>query len=96
MFTRASFHAAYSYGVAGSGLSPEDALDEIEDHVPEVFYRGQWFFTFVGGCITYDFDAKGALAETVAEDAEDALGFYPAHRVRAIAERAGYDIVVDE
>lgn len=82
--------------VAGSGLSPEDALDEIEEHVPEVFYRGQWFFTFEGGCITYDFDAKGVLAETIAEDAEDALGFYPAYRVRAIAERAGYDIVVDE
>lgn len=82
--------------VAGSGLSPEDALDEIEDHAPDVFYRGQWIFTFEGGCITYDFDAKGTLAETVAEDAEDALGFYPAHRLRAIAESAGYTLVEED
>lgn len=82
--------------VAGSGMSPEDALDEIEDHLPRVFYRGQWYFTFEGGCITYDFNASGTLAETIAEDAEDVIGFYPAHRVRAIAESAGYTLVEDE
>jgi hypothetical protein len=80
----------------GSGMSPEDALDEIEDHAPKVFYRGQWFFTFEGGCITYDFNASGTVAETIEEDAEDAIGFYPAYRVREIAESAGYDIVLEE
>ena len=82
--------------VGASGLSPEDALDEIEDELPEVFYRGFWYFTFEGGCITYEFNAEGRIAETVAEDAEDALGFYPAHELRAIAESAGYELIVED
>ncbi|MDJ0959927.1 MAG: hypothetical protein QNJ88_04650 [Acidimicrobiia bacterium] len=79
-------------GVAGSGLDPDDALDVIEDFVPEVFYRGTWYFTFEGGCITYAFDARGALAETVADDADDALGFFPAYELIQAARDAGYDI----
>lgn len=81
--------------VAGSRLSFEDALDEIEDHLPDIFYRGNWYFTFEGGCITYEFDARGTIAETVAADADDALGFYPAHLIRQIAEGAGYELVED-
>jgi hypothetical protein len=81
--------------VAGSDLSPEDALDEIEDHLPDLRYRGSWYFTFEGGCITYEFDAEGSLAETVASDAADALGFYPAYKLRELAEGAGYDVVGD-
>lgn len=84
---RSNFSAA-----AGAGLEPDDALDLIEDVVPGVFYRGSWYFTFEGGCITYEFDAKGILAETVAEDAEDALGFYPALELRQFARDAGFDI----
>lgn len=76
----------------GRGLDPSDALDLIEDVVPEVHYRGNWYFTFDGGCITYEFDATGTLAETVAADAEDALGFYPASELRQYAEDAGFDI----
>lgn len=84
---RSNFAAA-----AGAGLEPDAALDLIEDVVPGVFYRGSWYFTFDGGCITYEFDAKGILAETVAADAEDALGFYPALELRQFARDAGFDI----
>jgi len=77
--------------VVGSGLSPAEALDEIEDSVPDTFYRGNWYFIFDGGCITYEFNARGRLAETVAADAEDALGFYPASLVVEGARREGLD-----
>ena len=76
-------------GAVGSGLTPSQALDIIEDKVPDVFYRGNWFFTFEGGCITYEFNARGTLAETVAADADDALGFYPASLVVEGARRQG-------
>lgn len=76
----------------GRGLEPDDALDLIEDAAPGVFYRGSWYFTFEGGCITYEFDASGILAETVAADADDALGFYPALELRRGAQDAGFDI----
>ncbi len=79
--------------VAGSRMSPGEALDRIEDHVPEVSYRGYWYFVFDGGCITYEFKASGTVAETIEEDAEDALDFYPAYRLREIAEGAGYQLV---
>lgn len=79
-------------GVAGRGVSIVEALDMIEDSVPDVVYRGSWYFTFEGGCITYEFNAKGRLAETVATDAEDALGFYPASVVVEAARRQGFDI----
>jgi hypothetical protein len=77
---------------AGHSLQPEVALKLIEDVVPGVFYRGDWYFTFDGGCITYEFDADGRLAETVAADAEDALGFYSALELREYAQEAGLNI----
>lgn len=73
------------------GVSTSRALELIDDSVPDVFYRGNWYFTFEGGCITYEFNAKGRLAETVAADAEDALGFYPASIVVEEARRLGMD-----
>ncbi|MDJ0664686.1 MAG: hypothetical protein QNJ75_09010 [Acidimicrobiia bacterium] len=63
------------------GLTPLEALDAIEDNVPDVFYKGKWYFVFDGGCITYEFNATGTLAETIAEDAEEVFGFYPARFV---------------
>ena len=77
---------------AGRGLQIQDALDMIEDVVPTVSYRGNWFFTFEGGCITYEFNARGTLAETIAADAEDALGFYPAFALRDFARQEGFNI----
>lgn len=78
--------------VNASRLKPDDALDLIEDFVPEPHYRGNWYFTFDGGCITYEFNAKGVLAESVAADADDALGFYDAAELRRVAREAGFDI----
>ena len=75
----------------GRGVSTTEALELIDDSVADVFYRGNWYFTFEGGCITYEFNAKGRLAETVANDAEDALGFYPASLVVEVARRQGMD-----
>jgi hypothetical protein len=77
---------------AGHDLEPEEALDLIAEVVPDVFYRGNWYFTFEGGCITYEFDATGALAETIADDAEESLGFYPALELREFAKEQGFDI----
>jgi hypothetical protein len=77
---------------SGHSLRPEAALDLIGDVLPDVFYRGTWFFTFDGGCIAYEFDAKGRLAETVAADAEDALGFFPALEFRNAAQAAGFNV----
>ena len=79
-------------GVSGTRLSPEAALDLIEDNLPDLYYRGAWYFTFEGGCITYDFDAEGIVAITVADDADDAIGFYPAYELRKYARDAGFDI----
>jgi hypothetical protein len=76
----------------GNNLAPEEALGLIGEVVPEVFYRGNWYFTFEGGCITYEFDASGVLAETIAEDAEDSLGFYPAFELRELAKEQGFNI----
>ncbi len=76
----------------GHGLRPGEALELIEGVVPEVLYRGSWYFTFEGGCITYEFDAKGTLAETVASDAEDAIGFYPTGELHQYADDNGFDI----
>jgi hypothetical protein len=73
------------------GITTTEALEVIEDSVPDVMYRGNWYFTFEGGCITYEFNAKGTLAETVAADAEDALGFYPASLVVEEVRRQGLD-----
>ena len=79
--------------VAANRINPEDALEVIEDFAPGAFYRGNWFFTFDGGCITYEFDAEGTLAATIAADADESIGFYPAYQLIEIATDAGYDLV---
>jgi hypothetical protein len=77
----------------GRGLTPAEAFDVIEDFVPGVFYRGHWYFTFDGGCITYEFNAKGTLAETIAADAEEVFGFYPAS---VVVDGVGRENVISE
>lgn len=79
-------------GANARGVSTTVALELIDDSVPDVLYRGDWFFIFDGGCITYEFNAKGRLAETVAADAEDAIGFYPASVVVEEVRRQGAEI----
>jgi hypothetical protein len=72
------------------GLEVDEALDLIEDLTPDVRYQGQWFFVFEGGCITYDFDASGNVAASIADDVAAALGFYATAPLHAAAENAGY------
>jgi len=82
-------------GEDARGLTVEEALDHIEDVTPEVSYRGQWYYVFNGGCITYDFDAEGTLAATIAADTEETVGFYPSAELREAGRRAGF-VIVDE
>jgi hypothetical protein len=78
--------------LVGRGMTPDTALDLIDDHLPDVSYEGWWYATFDGGCITYEFHAEGVLAETVAEDAALAFGFYPAYELVESARQAGFDL----
>jgi hypothetical protein len=79
-------------GGVSRGISIDEALDVMEDQISKVIYRGEWYFTFTGGCITYEFNASGRVAETIAEDAEIALGFYPLFELRRMARRSGYNV----
>jgi hypothetical protein len=82
-----------SDGAAARGITIDEALERIEHLTPEVSYRGQWYLVFEGGCITYDFDAHGMVAETIADDAAEAFGLYPNAALRAVGRRLGYTIV---
>ena len=62
-------------------LTMSDALDLIERLSPTPIYRGNWYFTFDGGCITYVFDVEELLAESAPRIATDSIGFYPAHEL---------------
>ncbi|MDJ0497525.1 MAG: hypothetical protein QNJ89_06830 [Acidimicrobiia bacterium] len=75
------------------GLTVGAALDRLEDLVPNVTYKGQWFFVFEGGCITYDFDAEGTVAVTLDQDAAEAIGFYDNAALIEAGRRAGYTLI---
>lgn len=74
------------------GISIEDAIDELEDDLDEPAYRASWYHLFSGGCITYEIDAGGAGAETVAAEIDDVLGFYPLSELRRALEEIGRDV----
>lgn len=80
-------------GEGARGLSADEALDRMEDMTPEVSYVGQWYLVFNGGCITYDFDARGTVAETIEQDVNEAIGLYPNHQLREAGRRAGYTLL---
>ncbi len=82
-------------GEGARGLTVHEALERIEDMTPEVAYEGQWFFVFAGGCITYDFDTGGTVAETVAQDASEAIGFYDNAALLEAGRRAGFELIGD-
>ena len=75
------------------GIDVHEAMEKIEDISEEVLYRGNWYLVFDGGCITYEFDAKGALATSIAGDAERAIGLYPSEALLDAARDAGYELV---
>lgn len=83
-------------GEGARGLGVHEALERIEDMTPDVSYRGQWYFVFAGGCITYDFDAKGRVADTIESDAAEAFGLYPNDELRDAARRSGFDLTGEQ
>ncbi len=80
-------------GEGARGIDIDDALDRMDDMIDDVRYEGQWFFVFEGGCITYDFDAEGSVATSIAADAEEAIGFYTNADLLGTARSAGYELV---
>lgn len=83
-------------GEGDRGLSIDEAMLRIEELAPEVVYEGNWYFVFEGGCITYEFDAQGTVAETVADDVTSSLGFYPLAELRQLGRENGFDVAVPE
>lgn len=75
------------------GIELDDALDEIEDRVEEIQYRGNWYLVFEGGCITYSFDTDGKMAVSIAREADAAIGVYRNSDVIDAARNAGFEPV---
>ena len=44
-------------GQVRGGLSFDDAAEFLEDNVDPPSYRGNWYYLFDNGCVTYTFDA---------------------------------------
>jgi len=83
-------------GQGDRGLSASEAMQRMEELAPEVVYEGNWYFVFKGGCITYEFDAQGTVAETVADDVVASLGFYSLAELRQFGRENDFDVVVPE
>lgn len=79
-------------GQERSGLAFDDAVDFLEDNVDPPSYRGNWYYLFDNGCVTYTFDAQGPGVETIESDVEAALGLFDAEVLRQFGRDAGYDI----
>lgn len=75
-----------------TGVSLDEALEEIEDDVEEPRYEATWYHTFEGGCIIYEFDAEGFGSETLSSDIDDSLGLFPLEALRQLGRDAGFDI----
>lgn len=83
-------------GEGDRGLSVDGAIQRMEDLAQKVVYKGNWYFVFEGGCITYEFDAQGTVAETVADDVATSVGFYPLAELRDLGREMGFEFVVGE
>ena len=75
------------------GIELDDALDEIEDRVDEIQYRGHWYLVFEGGCITYSFDTEGKMAVSIAREADAAIGLYRNSDLIDAARNSGFEPV---
>jgi hypothetical protein len=71
------------------GLDLEDLLDVLEGRLPEPSFTGTWARVFAGGCVTYEFDAKGPGVDRLADEVEDALDLFPAGEVRRAMRAVG-------
>ncbi len=79
-------------GEDDTGLTIEEALEEMTDELGVLRYRAMWFHSFDGGCIVYEFDAKGAGVLTLVEDIDQALGFFPLAELRRAAADLGFEV----
>jgi hypothetical protein len=79
-------------GEERTGLSLDAAFDFIEDSVDPPSYRGNWYYLFDGGCVTYTFDAEGPGVETIEADVKAALGLFDAELFRQAGRDAGFRI----
>lgn len=71
------------------GLDLGDLIERLDRRLPKPRFTGNWFRVFNGGCITYEFDAKGPGVDRLAEDVEEAIGLFPAAEVRRVLRAAG-------
>lgn len=80
-------------GVIGEReIDRDDLVDEIESAISEQSYRGWWYYPFTGGCVTYEFNARGDGVATIEEDVELALGLFDAEALRQVAQELGYEV----
>jgi hypothetical protein len=75
---------------ARTGMTLEDALEEIEDEVTEPRYAASWYFTFEGGCIEWHIDAKGPEVAMLSSEIRSALGFLRLDELREGAAAGGF------
>jgi hypothetical protein len=73
-------------------VSLDEALEEIEGRHDQPRYRATWHYVFEGGCVTYEFDARGHTVSGVPADVEEALGFLPLTGAREWARQNGYEV----
>ena len=73
------------------GIEVDDALDQMEDMIEDIQYRGNWYLLFDGGCITYEFDTEGKLAVSIARQADAAIGLFRNSDLIDAARDAGFD-----
>ena len=64
-------------------------LDRLDRLLPKPRFTGSWYKKFEGGCISYEFDAKGTGVDRLAGDVEDAIGLFPAGELRRVLRNEG-------
>jgi hypothetical protein len=74
-----------------AGLTPQEAAEELADDLEPPSYVATWYNQFTNGCIVYHIDAVGQGAQTVADDIDDALGFYPLAELAEVGRDAGFE-----
>lgn len=74
---------------ARRGLDIDEVIDQLDDRLPPPSYTGTWMYTFAGGCITYEFDARGPDVDTLLDDVPVAVGFLDAENARQVLRDAG-------
>lgn len=61
----------------------------LDNHLDQPSYRGTWVTLFDGGCITYQFDAKGPEVGSLVEDVTASLGLFPSRELQQQLRDAG-------